>query len=375
MAATSAGGSPEQGRLLEVAEIFTWPSRIDTPSRWRAGYEALLEQRFEELGSRSRAEDECIFEGLRLLPRASRLTILRSPRISEGLVRSDGPRIDGRLFTEALMAGLAQAGMIAELPRPVWTARGDRCFVPGPGGVRPMEAEEGVGDARIALDASSPFAFPPIDPGGNTLVALAGEERAQAKRKIAEALDALLAILPAVHQLIVDFTEVIAVRAEHKAGTRLRSSSFDSLIGLILLTNPHDATVDVEKLMDALVHETIHNILFVYERIAGRFVPVPADGQHRIESPWTGAALSLPAYVHACAVWYGLYWLWTAAIERGGDRLSIDRARTLQRRAGAGFRLRPVSDRLLPSRPLVSEEAFRLLEEMEARMLSTLLDA
>jgi HEXXH motif-containing protein len=331
----------------------------------------LLEQRFEELSKRARAEDECIFEGLRLLPEASRLTILRSPRISEGLVRSHGPRMDSILVTEALMAELAQAGMLAELPRPVWTARGDRCFVPGPGGVRPMGAEEVVGDAQIALDAGSPFSFPQIDPAGDNLVPIEGEERAQAKRNIGGALDVLHAILPAVHGLIVDFTEVIAVRADNKEGVGLRSSSFDSRLGLILLTNPHQAVAVLERMMDALVHETIHNVLFVYEMTTGRFVPVPADGRHRLESPWSGAVLSLPAYVHACAVWYGLYWLWTAALERAGDLISTDRARALQRRAQAGFRLRPVSDRLLPLRGSVSEEAFQLLEAMEARMLST----
>jgi hypothetical protein len=133
----------------------------------------------------------------------------------------------------------------------------------------------------------------------------------------------------------------------------------------MLLTFGDLERVDLAVLVDALIHESIHSFLFTCEEVETKFIvhPVQAE-QQKILSPWSESELRLPAYVHACIVWYGLYWLWIRAV----DSISPKRRREMQDRAFAGFTKRPVSNGLVSSTHLLSPAVTKLLLEIEARM-------
>src|SRR5262249_51245658 len=120
-------------------------------------------------------------------------------------------------------------------------------------------------------------------------------------------------------------------------------------------------------LADALVHESIHSFLFMLEEIVGEFVSAPSELEDiRIRSPWTGSELRLDSYVHACLVWYGLYWLWSRPFEH--ELLSEQRRQELRDKARKGFADRPVTKGLAGLEPYMSDYVAPLLHDIEAKI-------
>jgi hypothetical protein len=79
---------------------------------------------------------------------------------------------------------------------------------------------------------------------------------------------------------------------------------------MTLLSNILETSADAYKLIDAIVHEATHAMIYMYEDIEQ-----PAcrrySKHHRLKSPWTGRVLTLDQYFQACFVWWGLYNLWS----------------------------------------------------------------
>ncbi len=65
----------------------------------------------------------------------------------------------------------------------------------------------------------------------------------------------------------------------------------------------------------ALLHEAIHSLIDVSE-IGGSLIADGKSGASKVESPWTGASISLQSMMDAYFVWYGLLWFWLLARER-----------------------------------------------------------
>lgn len=141
------------------------------------------------------------------------------------------------------------------------------------------------------------------------------------------------------------------------------SNSPQGLVGLAVLTNAHLALVDDVVLAEALVHESIHGFVGMSEAIGladpqaqGRWLADLRfyEGFSCTVSPWTGKALDLPTYLHACFVWWGLLHLW--AILAGQGLFDERRVRSRLARAARGFvgqahvqQLHPHSDALNPA--------------------------
>ena len=102
--------------------------------------------------------------------------------------------------------------------------------------------------------------------------------------------------------------------------------------GLAAFTNLHSDGWFPEKIVDALVHEGIHALLFKTS-VTGRLFSPPPRGHPRVTvvSPWSGRPLGLGAFTHACFVWFGLWHFWKQATSRSG------RAAEFAERARKGF--------------------------------------
>jgi hypothetical protein len=148
-----------------------------------------------------------------------------------------------------------------------------------------------------------------------------------------------------------------------------QSSTFFGYPGLVRFTNTHLPDVDIPAVIEALVHEAIHCVLHVHEECAEPFVPRDAVTRATVVSPWTGATILLPSYIHACAVWYGLYWLWSDA--RSWDGVPQRRVEEMRHRARVGFERHPASVGLKPFRGLLSASVVGVLEEMEESLHPT----
>ena len=192
-------------------------------------------------------------------------------------------------------------------------------------------------------------------------------EYAFAVKKVTQGLDALADVSPCALELVVSLIEVLALRREEPESPDFYSSTFPGCPGLVRFTNTHRDETDLYELIEGLVHESIHCLLHVYEEIQGPFVRKQDDSHRKVQSPWSGTTIRLQSYVHACAVWYGLYWLWSHHDFAAGP--CADRVAVMRQRAGFGFQFRPVSVVLAAYRPLLSNEVWPFLLELEDRML------
>lgn len=99
---------------------------------------------------------------------------------------------------------------------------------------------------------------------------------------------------------------VLLRRSENSPGT---STSHRAHVGRCLLTNLHQPAQAVQVAIEALTHESIHQLLYRTEQATGNFCDLAETPTFR--SPWSGARLPLHSLVHACFVWFGLLNLWT----------------------------------------------------------------
>ncbi|WP_437730006.1 hypothetical protein [Sorangium sp. So ce1335] len=357
------GGVPP---LHVMAELLRWePAEVD-PLAWRDAFEEHLARRAAAAFARSDPEGS-LAQGLALLPERRRRRFLRAPAVAMLLRRDVADPFDGRLFSELLLAELASAGLATELPGSLWTARGDRLLDPS-APERWTAPGPPLGDTGITLDEGSPFPFPDDEFGIAVTVPHDRRELAIAIGRVVDGLAALRRACAPALEIVTASTEVLALRREPAGATAFQSSTFAPCAGLVRLTNAHLPDVDMTAVVEALVHEAIHCLLHVHEELDQPFLNAPEANRATVTSPWTGATIRLHSYVHACAVWYGVYWLWST------EGLVADcapgRAEALRRRARRGFRQRPVGAGLAPFRHLLTEGVRQLLDEIEARMLS-----
>lgn len=115
-----------------------------------------------------------------------------------------------------------------------------------------------------------------------------------------------------VGAFISEHSSIIAIRKQEYDGSSAYfvSSSSPRYIGRIILVNPE--VVPPEKIIDAVVHETVHNMLFMIEECSA-WMPsskISLRVGHNVPSHWTGRKLDIRNYLHAICVWYSLYQFW-----------------------------------------------------------------
>jgi hypothetical protein len=304
-----------------LAHALTWDG---TRCQWQAIRQRLMLEAADRLGAALAPEDA---ESLRTLPDAAFERLLTAPETTYHLFfpsRHDANRtrafLKSAVNAEHVACGLATATAHGD-----WTALGDFCTDPEPG-----QARRRAG--RIALDFSSPH-------DRDLSRAAAAAWRAEGRRAqlpgqvdaIAARIDAACAAITAVdpHLLgfVEDFTQVLMfLRVDEEEGARFVSRSPEHHLGLTVFVNAHLSSVSDVTFAEALVHEAIHSFLETHELLGLHDCPgvsrwfadaAAYDGELCTRSPWTGARLPLPTFVHACFVWYGLVHFWTRALGGG----------------------------------------------------------
>jgi HEXXH motif-containing protein len=137
-------------------------------------------------------------------------------------------------------------------------------------------------------------------------------------------------------------------------------------VGRIALVNPQ--LVSESLIAEALVHEAIHAYLYMHD-------PTPLWGLKpnireepgSVRSPWTGRALPLCTFLHACFVWYGLFFFWGLVMCASPS----DEARIRIARASSGFMKGPLLDQLGSEQMgSVQHEVHAALAEMQHNVLA-----
>jgi hypothetical protein len=368
---TAAHGKPDDGRsygaevphLVAIADLLRWAPADYDPLDWRNAFDGHLERRISAVLNQSEP-DACIAESLALLAEKTRRRFLSAPAVATMLRCHVGDQFDGRLFARMLLAELAAAGHAVELPESLWTARGDR-WLDRRAPQRWTCSGVKLGDTGIAVDLASSFQFPDDEFGVAETAPHNSMELEIAIPKVLAAIKALRDACPPALALVTSVVEVLALRRETANATTFYSSTFPGCPGLVRLTNAHLPETSTRLIVEGLVHEAIHCMLHIHEELEEPFVREEEHSHAKVTSPWTGAPIRLQSYIHACAVWYGIYWLWSA----DGFGPSTGEVEFLKQRACRGFQYHPVSIGLAPFSHLLTNSIKALLCKLEERML------
>jgi len=115
---------------------------------------------------------------------------------------------------------------------------------------------------------------------------------------------------------IIDAVRVVTVRRDDLCPDGVGSSSWPNYPGLIGLLGVA-GTQKIESVANGIVHESIHNLLYMIETFEPFSSDVNRTNGVTVSSPWSGRTLPLASYVHACLVWYGLAEFWTKSLDNG----------------------------------------------------------
>lgn len=160
------------------------------------------------------------------------------------------------------------------------------------------------------------------------------DHRPRVHQRIQEAFDLLHAGSPAAARFTRRFTRVIAPIQTADADGEFGSFSSSWYPARTVLLNAHSRSMSLEELAAALLHEAIHSLVDVSE-IGDRLIVDGRSGAGLVNSPWTGARISLQSLLDAYFVWYGLLRFWLQTRSRG----AVERARAdeLIARCSEGF--------------------------------------
>ena len=99
------------------------------------------------------------------------------------------------------------------------------------------------------------------------------------------------------------------VLLRHSENASGGSASHRAHVGCCLLTNLHQPAEAALVAIEAVTHESIHQLLYRAEQTGGNYCDLAETPTFR--SPWSGARLPMHSLVHACFVWFGLLTLWS----------------------------------------------------------------
>ena len=363
--------------LIEaMPRVLRWQDSADLTWRVHRSYLDLLSAQLGEICGRLARSDPplaaALVGGLGDAPDGALLKVLSAPETSFRLLwRSASDAEAVQFILQALWAEQARADPGLESDRLVWSAFGDMAFGPGP---RRLAFPQIAGFAP--LDFGSPLAAA-VDLGGPPCdlspprEPFSPAEMAEAVGRIEAALAGLGRVSPLVAAFVVEFNAVLILQKDPQEPNAFSSGSTGQYVGRSFLTNPHLAEVGPELIAEALVHEGVHALLYMQERLR----PWVADPElygptPRVRSPWTGNPLALRPYIQACFVWFALAQFWGLALAAGGFDRAAARARFEV--AVSGFLAGPLLAVLKPYAGDVAPELLTAIDAMQGQIVASL---
>jgi hypothetical protein len=154
--------------------------------------------------------------------------------------------------------------------------------------------------------------------------------------KLDRAYSTLAELSPCAHHFVLSMKRLLNLMST--SGTHFTYASNQLTVGALYFSNVHLERATPLKLVTSLVHEAIHDSLFILERSRPLVVEEsPPERPHPVSmlcvdrgaaparpsdiptlrSPWTGRELPLSTWVHAVFVWFGLRNLLEIADRKG----------------------------------------------------------
>jgi hypothetical protein len=350
--------------LTDLADVLRWDTASPLPSLWLDRYDRRLAKGLTAV--LSACEDAGISRSLSMLSDSQARRFLRAHSIAAELLKPSPQTAQTQWIASALRAELATLGLAPELEQKLWTAHGDRCLEPKmkAGWQTSGPAVEG---SSILLDFFSPSNFGSRQP--DKFSHFSDVECCVIANRIGRASSFVFQHSKLASDFVSSMLDVIAIRKTAAPEDDFSSSSFGRHARMMLIGLRNPESGDLAQLANSLVHESIHTLLFMFEETSGEFVDHAKPGNSAtIRSPWSGRELDLDSCVHACVVWYGLFWFWNRPM--ASALVSRRRQQEMAELAQKGFLAQPVSRGLSEFAGYLSAPMLELLHAMEARMLA-----
>lgn len=163
------------------------------------------------------------------------------------------------------------------------------------------------------------------------------EERGLILWKLRAALKLVDDTASAAGRLVRNATRCIRIR---KSQTEITAAETDPLvIGEMRLHNPHLEQLEVVDIADALIHESLHNFLAMYELRHGGFVDYRQNALVRPVSPWTGNPIPYNAFTHAVIIYFALFTFYRLLYPKLGTKAEMRAVAELMTKCSRGFRI------------------------------------
>lgn len=293
-------------------------------------------------------------DSIRALPDWALARVLAAPETSRRIAKIQyGTSRHVEFFRSAISVEEILQGRNS--PRPCWSGLGDFYFA-GSTICDPRYEDWNPEQSLVAprlgslipVDFLSPHAREINSLPNCPFVPYTPQEAAAIWKNLDTALSHIASIDRNACSLIRRFVSVVVPRTNPSRPHSSGASSTPSHIGRLLIRNCH--LMSVGGLIDSLVHEAIHALLFVIE-ICEPFITDMSANQIFVRSPWSNNLLPVQTYLHACFVWYGLANFWAHAEVSG--LLRPDSATNYRTIAMSGYQSVNPVDALLPHRHLV----------------------
>lgn len=197
----------------------------------------------------------------------------------------------------------------------------------------PADADDDAAPFPLYFDDY--LVFPDMT-GGNTVRPLPRHQRQVQAGRVTRSVELFVEISDHVLPFVVRGTELLCIQDELEESGRFGSASFRGFAGLNAILNPQ--ITSTWTLADAILHESIHSVLYQVEPWFCPFFRDKEHARHRVRSPWTGNDISVDNLFQASFVWFGLLHFWRTV----RDRTAFDECRdySLERVhfIGRGFR-------------------------------------
>lgn len=184
-----------------------------------------------------------------------------------------------------------------------WTALTDRQF---------LDNQEIITATTIAnsiiIDFDSPQALR-VDPTSSVFseppLLVSTALRKQIIDRLCQAMDLIDSVASTAGQLIRNTTRCIRIRVSDSEN--IAAETDPSTIGEMRLLNYHLTDKDIVDVADALIHESLHSFLAMYELQHGSFVSFSQTALVRPVSPWSGNPIPYNAFTHAVYIYFALF--------------------------------------------------------------------
>lgn len=366
--------------LHKIPDIFAWEESRDHLANLQIWACSVALRRVRSCLDHISLYDQNLFRSMRTtfeeLPLEGKLRFMTAPETFYRIMRLRKEPVESIIHLCNFLNGEAALHGLGPIEKDYVTALGDYYYSEAtPGRLTATDGNENNAPIKaffaprlaeaIPIDfASSNAANAQETDDLREYVQYSVEQKALVCEKLNAAFNLIERVSEATAHLIKQHIKVIIPLNTGVPG--YGSTSQPHMPGRVLLRGAEASPLGA--LASALVHEAMHQVLYILEWGGTFIVEDPDVRAARAKSEWTNRDLPLHSHIHACFIWYGLSNFWLHA--RSSEAFeAIDVERQLARSL-AGFRYRNPIELLAPHAGMVRYDVLKIAGTLRDRLQS-----